>query len=179
MMLILIGFAQKPMAEPHVTPSHLQVDDFQLQITHMKRDGHTHNQVLSWLRDQGVIIGITSLKERLQIWGVRRSTRVRFSDELAERVNWLFHHTLLSDSQIASKIADEDGLETTENQGQEIRLLFGWERQNLTPSTVPQQTTEQYIHQLIISKGRSFTSRRYLRTPTRNWMITEDRFVFM
>jgi hypothetical protein len=105
------------MATPHVTPS---VDDFQLQITHMKRDGHTHNQVLSWLRDQGVIIGITSLKERLQIWEVRRSTRVQLSDELAERVNWLFHHTLLSDSQIATKIADEDRLETTENQVQEI-----------------------------------------------------------
>jgi hypothetical protein len=47
MMLKLLGFAQKPMPAPHVTPSHLQVDDFQLQITHMKRDGRTHNQVLS------------------------------------------------------------------------------------------------------------------------------------
>jgi hypothetical protein len=79
----------------------------------MKRDGHTHNQVLSWLRDQGVIIGISSLKERLQIWGLRRNTKVQLTDELAERVNWLFHHTLLSDSQITSKIADEDGLETS------------------------------------------------------------------
>jgi hypothetical protein len=40
MMLILIGFAQKPMAAPQVIPP-LQIDDFQLQITHMKRDGHT------------------------------------------------------------------------------------------------------------------------------------------
>jgi hypothetical protein len=87
MMLILLGLAQKPMAAPHVTSSHLHVDDFQLQITHMKRNGHTHNQVLSWLREQGVIIGISSLKERLQSWGVRRSTRVPLSDELAERVN--------------------------------------------------------------------------------------------
>ena len=102
-MLMLIGFAQKSMAAPHITPSHLQVDDFQLQITHMKRDGYTHNQVLSWLRDQGVTIGITCLKERLKIWGVRRSTRVQLSDELTERVNWLFHHTHFSDSQIASQ----------------------------------------------------------------------------
>jgi hypothetical protein len=134
------------MVAPHVTSSHLQVDDFQLQITHMKRNGHTHNQVLSWLRDQGVTIGITSLKERLQSWGVCRSTIVPLSDDLAEQVNWIFHYTLLSDRQIATKIANEDGLETTKNQVQEIRLLFGWERQNLTPSTVPQQTTQQYIH---------------------------------
>jgi hypothetical protein len=154
------------MATPHITPS---VDDFQLQITHMKRDGYTHNQVLSWLRDQGVIIGITSLKERLQIWGVCRSTRVQLSDELAERVNWLYHHTLLSDSQIASKIADEDRLETTENQVQEIRLLFGWERLNRTSSTVPQQTTQQYVHQLVIGEGRSFG---------RRWAITYLRHRF-
>ena len=53
----------------------------------MKRDGYTHNQVLSWLRDQGIIIGITSLKERLQIWGVRYNTEVQLSDKLTERVN--------------------------------------------------------------------------------------------
>jgi hypothetical protein len=166
---MLIGFRQKPMAAPHITPSHLQIDDFQLQIIHMKRDGYTHNQVLSWLRDQGVTIGITSLKERLQIWGVRHNTEVQLSDELAERVNWLFHHTLLSDSQIASKIANEDGLETTENQVQEIRLLFGWERRNLTPSTVPQPTTQQHIHQLVVGEGRSFG---------RRWVITYLRYRF-
>ena len=75
------------MAAPHITPSHLQIDNFQLQIINMKRDGYTHNQVLSWLRDQGIIIGITSLKERLQIWGVRHNTEVQLSDKLAERVN--------------------------------------------------------------------------------------------
>ena len=44
--------------------------------------------------------------------GVRRNavTQVPITDELAERVNYLFHHSLLSDSQIAIKIAEEDGL---------------------------------------------------------------------
>jgi len=125
MILTLIGFTAKPMAAPQVISPHLQIDDFQLQITHMKRDGHTHNQVLIWLQEQGIYTSITTLKRRLQIWGVHQHSRVQLSDELAERVNWLFHHTLLSDSQIASRIADEDGLETTENQVQEIRLLFG------------------------------------------------------
>jgi len=35
MMLILIGFAQKPMAAPQVIPPHLQIDDFQFQIARM------------------------------------------------------------------------------------------------------------------------------------------------
>jgi hypothetical protein len=98
--------------------------------------------VLVWLQEQGIYTSITTLKRRLQIWGVHQHSRVQLSDELAERVNWLFHHTLLADSQIASRIADEDGLEITKNQVQEIRLLFDWERRNLTPSNVPQQITQ-------------------------------------
>jgi hypothetical protein len=70
MMLMSIGFIENPMAAPQVIPSHLQIDEFQLQITHMKRDGHTHNQVLTWLQEQGIHISITTLKRRLQIWGV-------------------------------------------------------------------------------------------------------------
>ena len=49
-------------------------------------------------------------------------TQVPITDELTERVNYLFHHTLLSDSQIAIKIAEEDGLQSSANQIQEIRL---------------------------------------------------------
>jgi len=35
MMLILIGFTQKPMAVPQVIPPHLQIGDFQFQIACM------------------------------------------------------------------------------------------------------------------------------------------------
>jgi hypothetical protein len=133
----------------------------------MKRAGHTHNEILSWLQEMGIRVSLSTLSRRLRDWGLRRRTKVTVSDELAERVNFLFHHTLLSDSQIASKIADEDGLETTENQVQEIRLLFGWERQNLTPNTVPQQITQQYVHQLVTGEGRSF-GRRWAMTYLRH-----------
>jgi hypothetical protein len=102
--------------------------------------------------------------------GVRRNalTQVPITDELAERVNYLFHHSLLSDSQIAIKIAEEDGLQTSANQVQEIRLLFGWHRRNLTPtqSTAQQQLTQQYVSQLVAGEGRSFGHRwamTYLR----------------
>ena len=95
-------------------------------------------------------------------------TQVPITDELAERVNYLFHHSLLSDSQIAIKIAEEDGLQSSANQVQEIRLLFGWHRQNLTPtqSTAQQQLTQQYVGQLIAGEGRSF-GRRWVMTYLR------------
>jgi len=88
-------------------------------------------------------------------------TQVTITDELAERVNYLFHHSLLCDSQIAIKIAEEDGLRSSANHVQEIRLLFGWHRQNLTPtkSTAPQQLTQLYVGQLIAGEGRYFGRR--------------------
>jgi hemerythrin len=55
--------------------------------------------VLTWLKEQGIHTSITTLKRRLQIWGIREHTEVEISDALAERVNWLFHHTLYDDSQ--------------------------------------------------------------------------------
>jgi hypothetical protein len=154
----------------------LQIDDFQLQLSDMKRDGYTHNELLSWLQEKGIRTSDKTLRRRLQIWGVssrRRGTEVDLNsgdraDKLAERVNYLFHHTLLSDSQIAIKIAEEDGLQNSANQIQEIRLPFGWHRQNLThaQSTAQQQLTQQYVGQLVAGEGRSF-GRRWAMTYLR------------
>lgn len=85
------------MAAPQVIPPYLQIDDFQVQITYIKRDGLTYNQVLAWLKEQGINTSITTLKRRLQIWGIRDYTEVEISDALTEQVNWLFHHTLYDD----------------------------------------------------------------------------------
>jgi hypothetical protein len=32
----------------------LGIDDFQLQLSDMKRDGYTHNELLSWLQEKGI-----------------------------------------------------------------------------------------------------------------------------
>jgi hypothetical protein len=32
----------------------LKIDDFQLQLSDMKRDGYTHNELLSWLQEKGI-----------------------------------------------------------------------------------------------------------------------------
>jgi len=101
--------------------TNLNIDDFQLQLSNLIKDGYTNSQLLSWLHENGVYTSDRTLKRRLQTWGVpRRHTEVDLNsgdlaDELAERVNYLFHHTLLSDSQIAIKIAEEDGLQSSAN----------------------------------------------------------------
>ena len=100
----------------------------------------------------GIRVSLSTLSCQLRDWDLRRHTKVTVSDEFAERVNFLFHHTLFSDSQIASKMTDEDGLEISDDQVQEIRLLFGWNRQNLTPRTPPHSNTHTAI-----------------RTPAYNW----------
>jgi len=69
LMLTSIDFVPKPMAAPQVLPPNLQIDEFQLQITHTKRDGHIHNQMLVWLQEQGVYTGIETIKRRLAVIG--------------------------------------------------------------------------------------------------------------
>ena len=79
-----------------------------------------------------------TLERRLAEWGARR-TSMPITDELAERVNDPFHHTLLDDSQIAARIREDDGYPTTPRQVREIRTLFNWSRfYPLTATFTPQ-----------------------------------------
>ena len=86
------------------------LNDLQSDLTQMKEEGHINKELLDWLAGEGYIISDSTLRRRLRAWGVRRKTAVSITDELAERVNWLFHHTLLNDSQIASRIVEENNL---------------------------------------------------------------------
>ena len=154
--------------EPAPTAPILTLDHFQPPLSRLNEEGLTNKQLLDWLLEEKEIqCTLRSLERRLQQWGVRCNamTQVPITDKLAERVNYLFHHSLLSDSQIAIKIAEEDGLQSSANQVQEIRLLFGWHRQNLTPtqSTAQQQLAQQYVGQFIAGEGRYFG---------RRWAIT-------
>jgi hypothetical protein len=90
------------------------------------------------------------------------------SDALAEAVNDLFHHTLLSDAEIASRIVSDYRLQTSGRQVKSIRLLFGWLRRSSGTVRVAQQAaTKQQVQQALSDGiGRSFGSRwftSYLR----------------
>jgi hypothetical protein len=149
----------------------LKIDDVESDLTAMKQQGHTNSQLLDWLKEQGIKASSATLERRLRNWGVRRKAAAQIDDQLAERVNWLFHHTLLNDTQIASRIAEEDGLATSSNQVKEVRQLFGWRRnQNRDSVTAHQLTTQNHIQSLIQqSLSRSFD---------RRWAITYLRHHF-
>jgi len=169
--LAMFSMAHVVDTEAGPTPPNLTLDDFQPQLSRLKEEGLTNKQLLDWLLDEkGIHCTLRTLQRRLQQWGIRSNAvaQIPITDELAERVNYLFHHSLLSDSQIAIKIAEEDGLQSSANQVQEIRLLFGWHRRNLTPtqSTAQQQLTQQCVSQLIAGEGRSF-GRRWAMTYLR------------
>ena len=75
-----------------------KIDDFQTNLTLMKQQGHTNTELLDWLKQHGITTSSATLERRLRKWRVRRKAATQIDDQLAERVNWLFHHTLLNDS---------------------------------------------------------------------------------
>src|SRR5437763_10257269 len=79
----------------------LTIADLQPQIIQLQDQGFTQQQLVDWMTSQGVQYSRATLQRRLHDWGRRRNAATKITDELAERVNYLFHHSLLSDSQIA------------------------------------------------------------------------------
>ena len=91
-----------------------------------------------------------------------RRLLVQSQINLAERVNYHFHHSLLNDSQIAARIRTDDDLATTANQVREIRLLFNWRHRHQPggASSVAQNSTTQ---NLLNGPARTF-GRRWFTT---------------
>jgi hypothetical protein len=145
------------------------INTYKDDILELKEEGIPNNEVLSWLQERGITVGDTTLRMRLKEWGWSKKTTVPQSPELISRVNHLFHHTLLSDSQIAERIAEEDGLPTTKNQIYEIRMRHGWKRATFdrTAQADQKQRTQELIQDLVlVGPGRSFGriwSQTYLR----------------
>lgn len=147
------------------------IDDFRDSIIEMKQQqGLTNEAVLSQLRRQGLYTSSATLRRRLSLWGVRKKAAIPITDELAERVNYHFHHSLLNDSQIAARIRTDDGLATTANQVREIRLLFNWRHRHQpgSASSVAQtSTTQTYVATTLLNgPGRTF-GRRWFATYLR------------
>jgi hypothetical protein len=81
----------------------------------MLNKGHTNPQIVAALKQLGFKTSMISLKRCLQRWGRRRlagTPGVRIggvTDELAEKVNYLFHHITHNDDSIAARtISDHD-----------------------------------------------------------------------
>jgi hypothetical protein len=84
----------------------------------MLNEGCTNPQIVAALNGLGFKTSTRSLKRCLQRWGRRRPAGTpgvqigAVTDELAEKVNYLFHHTTLNDDSIAARIMSDYGLQT-------------------------------------------------------------------
>jgi hypothetical protein len=79
------------------------LDAHQQSIQEMIEDGQTDAQIVATLFRQGVQISERSLRRRLQSWAIRRPPQ-GLGVNLVEAINYVFHHTILNDAQIAERI---------------------------------------------------------------------------
>src|SRR5277367_1689302 len=125
------------MASPHpARDSEGRLSEFQHHIEEMLNEGHTNSQIVAALTRLGFKTSTRSLQRFLKSRGLRRpsgTTGIKIggvSDELAEAVNYLFHHTTLNDTQLAARCLTDYQLQTTARRVKSIRLMFGWLRRS-------------------------------------------------
>jgi hypothetical protein len=146
----------------HVTPK-IRFPEFQHRIEEMVEEGHSNPQIVAALKQLSFKISTRSLERYLQRWGRRRpagTPGVRIggvTDELAEKVNYLFHHATLNDDSIAARILSGNSLQTTGRQVRTIRLKFGWLRASTGPlKEANKAATQAQVAQLLDGPGRTF-----------------------
>src|SRR2546423_1952574 len=135
------------------------IDNYQQDIIFYKSAGSTNTQILAWLEDHGVSTSERTLERRLQAWGCRRKTNAPTSEIPISRVQHLFQVDLLSDSDITAKIAEEYGLECTENQIREIRVSerLLWRNRSPTDQATSKATTQHLIQEYVLTgSGRAY-----------------------
>jgi hypothetical protein len=129
------------------------------------QQGFSNDEVATALGRRGFQTSTRSLTS----WNICRERLAgEVSDALAEAVNYLFHHTLLNDAEIATRIINDYDLQTSRPQVRSIRSLFGWRRTTHGPARAIQQTsTSLHIQQALLDGvGRTF-GRRWLTTYLR------------
>jgi len=151
----------------------INFDTFKDDIQEMvQQQGFSNNEVVTALSRRGFQTSTRSLKRRLASWNIRRERLAgEVSDALAEAVNYLFHHTLLNDAEIATRIINDYGLRTSHRQVKSIRLLFGWRRATHGPAKATQQASTSLHVQQALLDGVS-------RTFGRRWFLTYLRQQF-
>jgi hypothetical protein len=134
-------------------------DDIQEMVQHQ---GFSDDEVVAALARRGFQTSIRSLRRRLASWNIRRKRLAgEVSDTLAEAVNYLFHHTLLNDAEIATRIVNDYSLQTSHRQVRSIRSLFSWRRATYSLTRATQQTsTSLHIQQALLDGVSRTFSRR-------------------
>ena len=110
----------------------------------MLNEGRINLQIVAALTRLGSKTSTRSLQRFLKSWDLRRpsgTTGVRIggvSDELAEAVHCLFHHTTLNDTQLAARYLTDYQLHTTTFGGEYLttylRVHYGYKARRLDVS---------------------------------------------
>jgi len=76
------------------------IDDYQQQLTEMRRNGFTSRQLLQFLEDNNVLTSERTLHRRFSAWAVKKNA-VPLTDDQITQVKDLYRYRLLSDTEIA------------------------------------------------------------------------------
>jgi hypothetical protein len=106
----------------------INLDPFRHEIELRIAAGDTHTQIRDWLATRGVHISKNVFSKRCVAWAVTRRTITPATDPaLVSAIEAAFHTTQHDDATIATNIIAQ-GISTTRNQVEEIRLAHGWRR---------------------------------------------------
>jgi hypothetical protein len=134
------------------------IDDYQQDITQLKTAGATHEEVLDWLTSYGVNTTISTLKRRLQQWGVRTNNAHQDLPLLTAQIDHIYNHSRQTDSQIAETLRD-NGADIKPRQVKKLRLAS---RNLMRNNDVPtQQSQQQATHQAMGDLVLYGTGRRF------------------
>jgi hypothetical protein len=102
--------------------SAIDLEGFRDEIERRIALRHTHRQILSWLAGNGLIISKNTLSSRVVAWNASRRTRTAANTPaLVAAIGTAFHTISYNDGIIAENITAQ-GIPTTFNQVEEIRL---------------------------------------------------------
>jgi hypothetical protein len=124
-------------------PAPINLEPFRAQIELRIAAGQTHAKIREWLATEGIQIGRNAFSQRCVAWEASRHTRTPAIDPaLVAAIDTAFHTSEHDDSTIARNVTAQ-GIPTTRNQVEEIRLAHGWLRRGSTHTrTTPSTRTK-------------------------------------
>ena len=138
------------------------IDNFKEQISIQHANGNKDADILLWLQSQGLIVGKNTLRRRYEDWGLSKNSVWTTTPELVSQIEDLYLKNLLTDSQIAERVIDDNGYRPSARQVKQIRLQNHLQRRvkrdnDEDISTTRFLTTRAAVASLITTEGgRSF-----------------------
>jgi hypothetical protein len=127
-----------------MSPALIDLEPFRHEIEMRVAGGDTHAHIRQWLATKGVRISKNAFSRRCVSWEASRRTRLSNEDpDLMSAIDAAFHTTNHTDETIAANITAQ-GIPTTANQVQVVRLANGWRRRANDDDQLAQSRSETF-----------------------------------